>query len=123
MTQKTHFLLIFAFLISCDPQEKHPKQDSGSSSTNTPIADTSHISYQSDIQPILAENCIICHNDQLKSGEIQLTDLAGVRQAVRNRSFEKSISHENNLPMPPTYKLDPDEIDLIHRWIAGGLKE
>ena len=85
--------------------------------------------FQSDIQPILQNNCLKCHGDKEK-GELRLDSLAGALKggeseepAIVPGHPEKSLLIEMLAleDMPPKGDLlKAHEIDLLTRWIEQG---
>lgn len=99
------------------------------------------VSFAEDIQPILKENCLDCHNSQAKQGNLNFeTYEALMNSRYLNRSqplvikgsAEESrlylVTHSDNLMirMPPDNfgydKLSQSEIETIKVWIDEGAK-
>lgn len=98
------------------------------------------LEFQRDIQPILAEHCILCHGvdaDDRKGGlRLDLRDAAlkggesGVAAIVPGRPADSELIHritssDSGTLMPPTSHnkpLTPQEIELLKRWVAQGAK-
>ncbi|MFM1801233.1 MAG: hypothetical protein RJA81_585, partial [Planctomycetota bacterium] len=92
------------------------------------------VRYNKDIRPILAENCVPCHGPDEANRE------ADLRLDGPDPSFLKSIksgdpqtsrlirrirSTDPDLCMPPPEskkKLNPQQIDLLSKWVAQGAK-
>ena len=79
-------------------------------------------SFQTDVLPILAANCVRCHGSPAIGGappEFRLDtfeDLAGVFGA---RSFASNIPPrlvDEVSPMPPRFPLDDDQIAILESW-------
>ena len=88
--------------------------------------------FETEIQPILAQNCLVCHNDTLRSSGLAFISRAAVLQggnrgpaAVAGDAAAslllKAVRQTSDLKMPPTGKLPDDQIAAIERWIARGL--
>lgn len=103
------------------------------------LYDIKNVSYKDDIQPILNDNCVICHSSELESGNINFetyADLMNSRYFNRNTpvaiagSAEESrlylVVHSNkkSIVMPPPNsgisKLSDFEITKIKVWINEG---
>jgi WD40 repeat protein len=92
-------------------------------------------SYDRDVRPIFRKRCANCHNPERPRGELDLTSYAGVLaggaggKAVVARAPEESpvytlASHLEEPHMPPNAARIPQlEIDVLRRWIEGGLAE
>ena len=65
------------------------------------------------VQPFLARNCIGCHNEKLKSGEVNLQQFTNMESMVRGReTFESLISKVRSGEMPPKGLPRPKEADI-----------
>jgi hypothetical protein len=84
-------------------------------------ADTTEVSYQTDIRPILVNNCYECHA-QSGSSAIKLDSYDNLIPYIENGSFLGAIKHENGfLPMPDGgAQLPAQQIEIIKKWIEAG---
>jgi Planctomycete cytochrome C/WD domain, G-beta repeat len=92
-------------------------------------------SYDRDVRPIFRKRCAGCHNTDRPRGELDLTSYAGVQaggaggKAVVARAPEESpvytfAAHLEEPHMPPNAaRLPQRELDVLRRWIEGGLAE
>jgi mono/diheme cytochrome c family protein len=98
------------------------------------------LSYNEHIQPILAENCFLCHGPDsgTRKGKLRLDRAADATQPRGEREaaikpgnvtespvVERILSTDSEEQMPPPdshKKLKPEEIALLQRWIAEGAK-
>jgi hypothetical protein len=87
--------------------------------------------FKSEIRPILASNCQVCHNDKMRSSGLALTGrdalLAGGNRgaAVKPGSpadslLVRAVEQSGDLKMPPGRKLQPDQIEKIRHWVELG---
>jgi hypothetical protein len=88
--------------------------------------------FEAEIQPILAQNCFVCHNENLRSSDLALVSRAAVLQGG-NRGpaavpgdaaaslLLQAVEQSGDLKMPPTGKLPDEQIAAIKRWIDHGL--
>jgi hypothetical protein len=88
--------------------------------------------FETEIQPILTQNCLACHNGGLRSSGLAFLSREAVLQGG-NRGpaavpgdpgaslLLKAVQHGGDLKMPPTGKLPDEQIASIERWIARGL--
>ena len=93
------------------------------------------VSFDRDAKPILRKRCANCHNTERPRGELDLTTFAGVvaggasgKAAVAGNPEESPIytlaAHVEDPKMPPNApKIPQREIDVLRRWIEGGLIE
>jgi WD40 repeat protein len=92
--------------------------------------------YDDDIKPLLREHCLGCHNVDEANSDLDLSTYAGVLKGgssgpavVAGRpatsSLYRAMAHlEGIAAMPPESSKLPDAaIDLVDRWIRGGLLE
>ncbi|MEX1229203.1 MAG: PSD1 and planctomycete cytochrome C domain-containing protein, partial [Planctomycetaceae bacterium] len=86
--------------------------------------------FQSDVLPILKNNCLKCHGVAKKEGELQLHTAIRVFRggesgpAVVPADLEKSLLWQrvSNDEMPPEHPLTADEKAVLKQWIADGAK-
>ncbi len=90
-------------------------------------------SWQDHVRPVFENRCTNCHNPDKKKGDLDLSTYAGVMAGgsggasveagdSANSTLWKVISHLAEPPMPPKGdKIPQAEIDLIAKWITGGL--
>ena len=91
------------------------------------------ITWQDHIRPIFENRCNNCHNADKKKGDLDLSTFAGVTAGgsggvsveagdPAGSTLWKVVSHSGEPVMPPKGdKIPQAEIDLIAKWIAGGL--
>ena len=88
--------------------------------------------FETEIQPILTQNCLLCHNDNLRSSGLAFLSRAAVLQGGNrgpaavpgdsaNSLLLQAVQQTGDLKMPPTGKLPGEQIAAIERWIARGL--
>ena len=87
--------------------------------------------FETNARPLFAEKCQGCHNAKLKSGGIDFSSPAGIKDAASMGIFgnptepEKSIiiqalSYERQIKMPPQGKLSAETISAVRDWVAAG---
>lgn len=100
-----------------------------------------NISFENDIQPILKDNCLHCHNASAKKGSLNFESFDSLMASryfnsktpvvIPTKPEESRLYlsvHSNNIAirMPPAnfgyVRLDDDEIMLIKTWISEGGK-
>jgi hypothetical protein len=93
------------------------------------------VTYQDHVRPILENRCLNCHNAEKKKGGLDLSTFGGAMAGgsggvnlepgdASASQFFKVITHQAEPFMPPkSDKLPQAEIDIISKWIAGGLLE
>ncbi|MEO0528081.1 MAG: cytochrome c [Bacteroidota bacterium] len=86
--------------------------------------DDGTITFSTNIQPIIAGNCLGCHSSPPRNGApFPLVTFDQVR--ARNGGVLTTISRQTGEPsaMPPSGRLPQASIDLIDQWIQEGLLE
>src|SRR6478672_2426006 len=93
------------------------------------------VTYQDHILPLFRNSCLNCHNPDKKKAGLDLSTFAGViagggtGKAVEPGDLDGSllfrlVKHDEEPNMPPkSDKLPDKDLDLIKRWIAGGVLE
>jgi hypothetical protein len=84
--------------------------------------DTTNITYSQTIQPILQQNCYICHSTAIASGGVILDTPEGVQVVAQNGLLWNVVSHKSGYPAMP--KDQPQLSDClltqINIWITAG---
>ncbi len=93
------------------------------------------VTYDDDVKPILQQKCFSCHNADRKSGDLDLTNYTnlmlggGSGKVVEAGASSDSylfqlITHEEEPYMPPeSPKIPDDMLEVVRKWIDGGLLE
>jgi hypothetical protein len=86
--------------------------------------------FEEKVRPLLAENCQRCHGGQKQKGHLRLDSLASVLTGGDNgpaivpgkpeESLLIDAVHYDGLEMPPTGKLDDEQVATLTRWVAIG---
>jgi hypothetical protein len=84
--------------------------------------DTLNVIYSGKIAPLLQAKCVGCHNNNTTSGNINLSNHAGVQQQALNGRLWGAVNHEAGYsPMPKGgAQLPSCEIAMIRIWIEDG---
>lgn len=94
--------------------------DEGDITDLPPIEET--VTYDTDVAPIIANNCIGCHSGPNANAGLDLSSYANVRGAAEQGNLVNRINNGSN-PMPPTGILPPETRQIIDQWIADGYLE
>jgi hypothetical protein len=93
------------------------------------------VTFDREVKPILRKRCGNCHNAERPRGELDLSTMAGVnaggaggKVVAAGRPEESPLyalaAHLETPTMPPNApKIPQRELDLIRRWVEGGLVE
>lgn len=86
---------------------------------DTTDCDTSYVTYQGSILPILQANCFSCHAPPVPGGGIDLTNWTDLAFVAQNGILSGAINHDSLYsPMPKDAPpLTNCEITLIEKWI------
>lgn len=113
--QLVTILILMSTFISCS---------SGSDDDDDPPGGTnsSDITYEANIKPIMTSKCIKCHKiPPINNAPMSLTTYQNVKDAVNSRSLIRKIESGN---MPPSgAELSDAQVELIKDWKAGGFIE
>ena len=93
------------------------------------------VSYQKDVLPIFRTECLACHNEDEKEGELDLSSYVGVMEGGASGAvidpgdpdesrLYRLVSHRDQPSMPPeTPMIAIESIELIKQWITAGAVE
>lgn len=83
--------------------------------------DSTSVTYNATIAPIIQTNCSGCHSNSLASGGYNFSNHAGLAVVVHNGKLVGAISHRPGfVAMPQGGKLSDCQIALIKKWVRGG---
>jgi hypothetical protein len=98
-------------------------------------ADDEKITFVDHVQPILREHCFVCHDADGASGGLAVDSMAALMaggasgdvlepgSADSSRLF-RVVSHQEGPTMPPDQdKIAAEQIEILRKWIDGGLLE
>src|ERR1043166_9070069 len=103
--------------------------------TTTILRADDKITYTDHILPLVEANCSKCHNADKKKADLDLTSYQGALKGSGSgvvlvsgnpdgSKLWKAVTHAEEPNMPPNRpKLADKELELIKKWIAGGLLE
>jgi len=85
-----------------------------------PKAQVVKASFERDVQPVLANNCATCHNDQLASGGLDLAKFSSASSIVQHRDgWERIVQKMRTGEMPPEGlpRLPPAQIETLAKFV------
>ena len=105
--------------------------------TGTLDADEGEVDFNSQIRPLLSNNCLTCHgpDEEERVGGLRLDIEAGSRHdlggyaaivpgdSAASEMIQRLVTNDEELRMPPAGKgrrLNPSEVELVRRWIDQG---
>ncbi|SVA42324.1 uncharacterized protein METZ01_LOCUS95178, partial [marine metagenome] len=97
-----------------------------------PLFAADKVTYQDQILPIFRNKCLKCHNADKMKADLDLSTYDAAIQGSGNgpvlvggdpdeSMLYKAVAHLEKPTMPPKDKLPENEIELIKKWVAGGL--
>jgi mono/diheme cytochrome c family protein len=97
-------------------------------------ASAQKVTYDEHVLPLFKNQCLKCHNADKPKADLDLSTYGGTMKGGSSglivtggdpdgSSLYKVVTHAAEPTMPPKSKLADKEIDLIKKWIAGGLLE
>lgn len=83
---------------------------------------TTNMSYVTDINPILQQNCFSCHSASVNNGNVTLEGYNQLIPYVNNGHLVGTIKHQSGFsPMPQNSSpLSDCEIAKIEQWVIQG---
>jgi cytochrome c553 len=109
------FSVLIAAVFSCSKQNE---KDLGGGV----ICDTSNMTFNADIQPILQNYCFSCHGNGLSENGVNFDTYAGVKAVADNGKLIGAITHAPGfVAMPQSApKLSDCNINRIKDWVSHG---
>jgi len=95
-----------------------------SSSTSTAVQIASEDAFHKDVQPFLAKNCYLCHNEKLSTANLNLSAFTSAELAERKPElWDKVLEKLSSGKMPPAGRPVPAkaEVASVSKWIEGVL--
>jgi len=81
-------------------------------------------SYQKEIQPFLAKNCYLCHNEKLNTASLNLEAYRDAGLALQQTQVWRKVLEKlsaGKMPPPGLPRPDPDQVNRVTAWIQGVL--
>ena len=103
--------------------------------SSTPVQGQDKVTFDDHIKPIFRSRCASCHNPDNRKGDLDVTNYTNLMQGGSSGEVVEAgdamistlyllVTHEDEPKMPPNAdKIPAGEIDLIGKWINGGLLE
>lgn len=82
------------------------------------------LSFEHDVQPFLAKNCFMCHNDKLKTASVDFTQYKTNEQAdAAPELWEKALDKLRQGAMPPAGLPRPKQADInvVMQWMDAAI--
>ena len=110
--------LLSLFTFACTRQN----EEALALGSSLPACDTSNMSYAINIEPILENNCVSCHNATQSNDGVILTDYNDVIAQINNGNLLNVIQHSPGYPQMPYLQpqLPACTINEIIDWINRG---
>jgi mono/diheme cytochrome c family protein len=97
-----------------------------------PPAATVQVDYDTDVRPLLAQNCYACHGPEVQQSGLRLDlrqnalrggDYGPVimpGKSADSKLIHRLVSGDGGMQMPPSGSLLPEEIGILRAWIDQG---
>ena len=87
--------------------------------------DTNFVSFEMDIYPIISSHCTTCHAGPSPSAGLALETYEQIKSSALNGSYSGMINRIEKpegtpLGMPPNYRLELCQIQMIKAWVEQG---
>ena len=84
--------------------------------------DTQSATYSGTIEPILSDNCLVCHSAAVKTAGITLEGYNSLKTYVDNGRFLGAIKHQPGFSSMPQGASQLPECDIlkVEAWILNG---
>jgi len=97
-------------------------------------ADAQKITFDEHVLPVFKNQCLKCHNPDKPKADLDLSTYSATMKGGSSglivaggdpdgSSLYKVVTHAAEPTMPPKSKLPDKEIEIIKKWISGGLLE
>lgn len=109
-------LVVSLFTLSC----KHEPDDTANPEPPADECDTTLVTYNASVIPILQNNCYSCHSGTVPSAGLDLSNYDQLAFVAQNGSLMGAIKHEPGFtPMPDGLpKLSDCDINTLAKWIS-----
>ena len=83
---------------------------------------TTVVSFSADIQPIISNNCLVCHKASVRNGDVWLEGYANVKNYTDGSLIYHVINRTSGYAQMPKgeAKLPACDISKMKRWIDNG---
>lgn len=106
-----------------DDPSSDPATDPGTDSSDTPVIDpfAGLVTYLGDVQPILNQLCVSCHNASVHRDGVDISTYELSRLNI-DEILESMTEDEDDI-MPPSGRVDNSILQTLAAWKADGLLE
>ncbi len=98
------------------------------------VATAQKVTYDEHVLPLFKNQCLKCHNPDKAKADLDLSTYGATIKGSSSgaivkggdpdgSSLVKVVTHAAEPTMPPNSKLPDKEIEIIKKWVAGGLLE
>ena len=94
--------------------------DEGDPSLLPPITRT--VTYQSDVESIMTNNCITCHAGPAPNAGLDLSNYQNTRFSAEMGNLIQRMNDAAN-PMPPNGLVSPESRQIMDKWVIDGFLE
>lgn len=120
LSQRRLWLTLWAVVLVCIPWVCSLRGQNADGAGIRPEA----TSYQKEIQPFLAKNCYLCHNEKLNTASLNLEAYRDAGLALQQTQVWRKVLEKlsaGKMPPPGLPRPDPDQVNRVTAWIQGVL--
>jgi uncharacterized membrane protein/mono/diheme cytochrome c family protein len=112
-----------------------PAEKEVATTENAPVDPEDEPIYPAVIRPVLAQNCVSCHNAEKLKGQLRLDSIEAMKQGGKSgpamvagnvaasgivQRIELPLSDQKHMPPPGKAPLSDDNITILKWWIEAG---
>ena len=113
ITSVTIFLLLFISCYYDNEEALYP--------TLNNACDTTNVTYNGTIAPLLSSNCTVCHSGSVASGGISLTSYASAQTVASSGMLMNALTGNGVPVMPISGSLPACKLTQFKIWIRNGM--
>jgi hypothetical protein len=117
---RRYFLPVLVILVTSIASCYYDNEEALYPSLNA-SCDTTSVTYNLTITPLLGNNCISCHSGSQPSGAVSLTSFASVQTVAASGLLMNALKGNGVSIMPPSGSMPACKISLFQIWIRNGM--
>ncbi len=105
---------------SVTPPDSDPTSEPPSDDPPPPDPNAGKVTYLADVEPIMRQLCVACHNDNLHEDGVNLDGYNRVKQAIDDVLESMMEDEDDDDIMPPSGRVDNAIIQTLLAWRTDG---
>ncbi|AHJ99050.1 hypothetical protein [Hymenobacter swuensis] len=116
-------LLLLAGLLTTSACTYDSVEDLLGSAPLAPACDSTAVSFTGTIAPLLQQQCVSCHNNALRNGNVSLETYAQVQQVAADGRLLGVVTHAPGYPAMPQNQpqLATCDVARLRQWVRAGM--